>query len=145
MCSWEQLRAGPCLLAALQWSENELVVGVATPGECDAGGVELNLLSQLREQEERGSLPALPALVRAPAGMVSWAGWGFWLEVQGADQGCAPFDPVLLWLVRRDLHSNHVVGGVACCRQRACNGGRKDTRVVLQPRLLPPDQGVLYR
>lgn len=38
-----------------------------------------------------------------------------WLEVQGADQGCASFDPVLLRLVCGDLHSNHVVGGVARC------------------------------
>lgn len=38
------------------------------------------------------------------------------LEVQGADQGCAPFDPVLLGLVRGELHSDHVVGGVACGR-----------------------------
>lgn len=46
-----------------------------TPGECDAGGVKLNLLAQLRGQEESGSccgqwaldsccLPVLPTSVQ---------------------------------------------------------------------------------
>lgn len=48
------------------------------------------------------------------------------LEVQGADQGCAPFDPVLLGLVRGELHSDHIVGGVACGRQRSWMGEAKE-------------------
>lgn len=69
----------------------------------------------------------LPLLLTLPAQVPQ-------LEVQGADQGCAPSDPVLLRLVCGELHSDHVVGGVACGRQCSCDGGgSKGGREVLQP------------
>ena len=71
---------------------------IATPpGECDAGGVELNLLTQLRVQEERGSgcwqsvlgsccLPVLPTSVQDGGGPGSGPQLG-WIPGLGGFSG----------------------------------------------------------